>query len=1059
MQPIPVNDETFAAALKICMIDGASAPLHTRRQAEEFLLQLSVSYEGLALALKIIDQEPVFNAVRLFWAFSTLIHHLPLAAVLPPAQCYHSAHQWLRRALVATDQPKVPEMVLNKHAQMMVVGMQEYWLQNHWPSVFSDLFLLVDEATGPPPASGAPQPPADVVLTYVLRFHAYVDERVVDQNVQKTKEQKDRDTAIKDKMRFDVIPRLVQTMYGTLCLYHHSHPDLAALCLDVVESYIDWADVSYFLNQEWMTLFYFLMNSPGLVSRVVECLNTLVEKGQPTAQLKLETLRAMRLVEAIPGIVEAVVQLELQRTQPTAALYRLEQGEGASEPNQYLSNVCNLVVSTATEASKVAATFPNEGLAILHAVVPFAVRLFDLPLYATKESVLPWLQLYVKTSLALPTEEEQIVASLLRQSLLPEDENLAFVEAVIEQRKQILNVTRVLNKKNPSLVTAHCWNVLQAVCGSGAAVTALPFQQVEAAVRYVYELGEGLPNMQSFLKDPNNDYARMITVLLQSSVIHHSSSVVHLAYFETLERFHPFFFHYKEAIPVLLTHILQSPNGICNRASWVRSKNCQIFTRLVGYLKAQLMEHSPQIISALFSILGHNETSPGVAAPPSGNLLPADRCDIYEGLGMLLASTDLTACAVVVQHIIGHLQQCKSMAYQTSASSQTLVKELAPAVADDIGYLSALVKGLGALEATRLPDSPPFAPKDVPFLPTGDGSNGGGGLFPARFELPSAVPEPANTSETLPQTVRVFFAVTESIMQVLETWGGLPMVRDKGIQFIQQVIKILGAECLGFLKAFVLKMLPGCTLLEAGKVCRVAQQAVQKTRALGANTMAEILPALLAKVIELGGEVGEVDRVLGVVSESVKERSEAFKNCFALLHTISHTGCIQCLQLPPCLPCVPILLQMLINALRTSPELELVQKSFQIVSRITAAWCSANSEVESWVLTRYIPAALDALVTWTLDAKTLSLVGDLGQVFISLTLKIGDRGLYALYNVFVAAPYHVSPQLANTFLCALKDSCSLAGNLDTRIPPSSKVRGPLREVGLAMQSNRLPQTG
>lgn len=57
-----------------------------------------------------------------------------------------------------------------------------------------------------------------------------------------------RNTLIKDRMREQSIPSLVESWFQILQTYQQSHPELTCQCLEVVGAYVSWIDLNLIAN-------------------------------------------------------------------------------------------------------------------------------------------------------------------------------------------------------------------------------------------------------------------------------------------------------------------------------------------------------------------------------------------------------------------------------------------------------------------------------------------------------------------------------------------------------------------------------------------------------------------------------------------------------------------------------------------------------------------------------------------------------------------------------------------------------------------------------------------
>lgn len=59
-----------------------------------------------------------------------------------------------------------------------------------------------------------------------------------------------RNTLIKDGMREQCIPHLVESWFQILQTYQQSHPELTCQCLEVVGAYVSWIDLNLIANDQ-----------------------------------------------------------------------------------------------------------------------------------------------------------------------------------------------------------------------------------------------------------------------------------------------------------------------------------------------------------------------------------------------------------------------------------------------------------------------------------------------------------------------------------------------------------------------------------------------------------------------------------------------------------------------------------------------------------------------------------------------------------------------------------------------------------------------------------------
>jgi exportin-T len=755
----------FTEALQLTHSFDPSVSQNARLDAEHYLMDLRASAEGLNLSFHIISNEAV-NEIRCFWAFNTIMHHLPvLANTVDAAQAselYRTLFSFIHRYLFASPTVVPADYIVNKHAQMMVVGLQVFY-PARWCTIFDDVFEMLNRRQ-----ASTYLPNTDLVTVYVLRIFEYVDERVVcvRDRQERGKQQRARDMELKDAMREKVMPRAVDMWYAILVSDARVRtPEVAKLCLSVVQTYIEWVDVALFMTADWINLLYFLLTASPLRVAACECLLSLVVKKQMPG-IKMESLRTLNVIDALPRMISL---FELPPPSEEAVLFIDAVAKftvAVAEQFLTLLETCSAMLEHASLAP--AAVIEVDGVVLqdrpfrvtpelleglssaLHAVVAHLVHILQLNLFDVRDAILGYLQLYLKSPFLLESEAVELLSTLFHQTRIPNmgtEEDRIWDDAVIDQRKVLHNLLRLLHRRHPDLVLSHLQCVLMTGLDRLATSGGVPNMRnsrttagadsddcdfsnpevLEAALRYFYEVGESL--RLETLKDPNEACTRLVQRLLTTeAVVNGDATCVHLAFFEVLGRYYLFFTYHPEYIPLLLQRLLLQPCGVMNTSDRVRARICYLFGYLLQVLKGQLGMYAPDMVNALHSIV---TTAPQLQA--------SDRRELYEATGILLsicsednssaaslmgesdawarpaAATHGDPAAVVPPEVLAEaarllgrkaelvhavVQSAVAVMQQASDSSRTSAGVGGSAadlpVADAISFLSALGKGLGA---------------------------------------------------------------------------------------------------------------------------------------------------------------------------------------------------------------------------------------------------------------------------------------------------------------------------------------------------------------------------
>jgi exportin-T len=734
------------------------------------------------------------------------------------------------------------------------------------------------------------------------------------------------------------------------------------------------------VTSEWMHLLYFVTTLPNLRQSGCDCLFNIVAKKQ-LPQVKFDTVTAVGIVNALPRIVGMV---------PVVS---------SDEEEAFMVSVVSLTNGLAEQLLACTDAGIAGAAEALHLVVAEVLRLFSIAHFQVRELTLPFVQLYIKSSALGDNEAGELLHLLYRHTIIsPSDWLPQQPDDVIDQRKTLHNLMRLMHRRFPQLVLDHCSRVVFQVV-SVSSPTELPNIEAEGAMRYLYELGE-LVRMDVVLKDSNSPFASMIYHLLNcASISGHPDPLVHLAYFELMDRYSQFFVHHRDQVAILLQQLLLMPCGITNGQHRVRSRICYLCSHMLQALKVQCVPHAGHIVSAMKDVFDR------------AALVTSDKLDLYEGIGTVMSVSDINMCVEVAERVLLHMDALANS--RASSDAEAAAVE----VADDIAYLSHLAKGIAGTDATKVPDSPPLVAK------RDDASSVGASGFP--LTLPPITP----TDSSQPP-LQVFWTVTLGVMRSVEHWSGSVLVRDRACLFMHQMVNILPHTSLcDVFEAFVKNMLQWASAAnELPKILRVVYQYVNRTRAASVAVVARLIPCLHERVALMCTNVQNIRSELGVVSEFVKEQAEGYRSYFAVLHAVSHCGCLPALFVEPALPVFGSILQLLVGAVYVSAEFDIPKQALQIMSRLVSQ-SSSQPEIPGPALFAFmndtaIPLMLDAFTVQGFDmkdAKNFFLISEFCQMVKALVTIVGDTALQAVYQVLTSAALQTSGDEAMAVCTRLRD--------------------------------------
>nr|XP_006817588.1 PREDICTED: exportin-T-like [Saccoglossus kowalevskii] len=172
--------------------------------------------------------------------------------------------------------------ICNKAAQLLsMVFVIEY--PHKWMTFFTDLHRLLSYGVK--------------AVDLYLRILMAIDSEVVDREIVHTTEDAQRNTLIKDAMREQCIPEMVEMWYMILRTYENSSSEVTCLCLEVIGAYVSWIDISLIANERFITLLLHHLSVDVLRESACDCLHEIISKG-------MNPMAKTQLVESLVSVLE-----------------------------------------------------------------------------------------------------------------------------------------------------------------------------------------------------------------------------------------------------------------------------------------------------------------------------------------------------------------------------------------------------------------------------------------------------------------------------------------------------------------------------------------------------------------------------------------------------------------------------------------------------------------------------------------------------------------------------------------------------------------------------------
>ncbi|XP_071190420.1 exportin-T isoform X6 [Salvelinus alpinus] len=586
-----------------------------RQKAMVYFEQLKESQDAWEVCAEALAKDIYSDDHVKFFCFQVLEHQIKYRhGGLSPVQqqlIRETLMKWLQCQLM-NSQPEKP-FIRNKAAQVFALTFVMEYL-THWPKFFYDLLSLV----------GLNPHGVDVYLRTLMA----IDAEVVDRDILHSPEEVRRNTLIKDGMREQVIPSLVESWYQILGAYQQSHPEITCQCLEVVGAYVSWIDLNLIANDRFINLLLSQMSVEDLREEACDCLFEIVNKGMdPTDKTKL--------IESLCQVLQSAGFFNVDQEEDVdflAKFSRLVNGMGQS-----------LVLSWTKLAKGGDVNAAAEALRALEAKVPLLLQLLVHDDDDISANIVGFCYDYLNVLKQFPlltdqqkTNVEVIMLAVMKKLTYDEEynfDNEGEDEAMfVEYRKQLKMLLDRLAQVSPDLLLEAVGRVFNNTVQRWQTAS---FMEVEVAIRLLYMLGEALPASHGahFSGDTAKTSALqdMMRTLVSSGLSGYQHTSVSLEFFETVVRYDKFFLVEPQHIPNVLMAFLDH-RGLRHSSPKVRSRVAYLFSRFVKTLHKHMNSFIEDILSRIQDLL---ELSPPENGFPA-LLTSDDQLFIFETAGVLI---------------------------------------------------------------------------------------------------------------------------------------------------------------------------------------------------------------------------------------------------------------------------------------------------------------------------------------------------------------------------------------------------------------------------------------
>uniref|UniRef100_A0A2K5DTW7 Exportin-T n=1 Tax=Aotus nancymaae TaxID=37293 RepID=A0A2K5DTW7_AOTNA len=462
-----------------------------------------------------------------------------------------------------------------------------------------------------------------------LRIRMAIDSELVDRDVVHTSEEARRNTLIKDTVREQCIPNLVESWYQILQNYQYTNSEVTCQCLEVVGTYVSWIDLSFIANDRFINMPLGHMSIEVLREEACDCLFEVVNKG-------MDSVDKMKLVESLCQVLQSAGFFSVDQVEDVDFLARfskLVNGMGQS-----------LIVSCSKLIKNGDIKNAQEALQAIETKVALMLQLLIHEDDDISSNIIGFCYDYLRILKQLTVLSDQqkanveaIMLAVMKKLTYDEEynfENQGEDEAMfIEYRKRLKLLLDRLAQVSPELLLASVRRVFSSTLQNWQTTR---FMEVEVAVRLLY-MAEALPVSHGahFSGDVSNASALqdMIRTLVTSGVSSYQHTSVMFEFFETIVRYEKFFTVEPQHIPRVLMAFLDH-RGLRHSSAKVRSRTAYLFCRFVKSLNKQMNPFIEDILNRIQDLLELSPLENGHQSLLSSD----DQVFIYETAGVLIVN-------------------------------------------------------------------------------------------------------------------------------------------------------------------------------------------------------------------------------------------------------------------------------------------------------------------------------------------------------------------------------------------------------------------------------------
>ncbi|CDM63499.1 Exportin-T [Caenorhabditis elegans] len=555
-----------------------------------------------------------------------------------------------------------------------------------WSSFFNDLFSFFSDNIND-----------RKVAFFYLKVLLAIDTEVVNRDIQRSKNESDRNIKIKDAMREICINEIAKS-WLTIANALPEDNVIQCLVLDNIASYVDWIELDLVANDYVMPLIISKFQNPATSESATAAVCSLLEKGMPAEKKVGLTLTIMTVLRS-NGLLTVNDNNDEEEVTRVGSL--------VNTLGLVLLDVQNkLCASSILEKEQECCVQEMAGLAE-PALVVLNNEDPDLSCMC-----IDYIRAYCSFLLKFHPNEtnfiEKVIRAGLQRYVMNDDmtvggdgeDEVEFQEF----RRELRSMLNVIGLKRPEAIINAVEPWTAEVTSGGSSI---PVNRIEALLNVIFHLHEIIPSnmLQSPREGISQRAARLPIVILEGLVLDGRCPAIHVLYFELACRYERLLVLQPQ--PVVIPHIAAAfldQRGISISSANVRTRIVYLFCRFVKSHKTVLGPLVSEVITRLAPLLA---VSP--QADTNQLLSPEDQGYIFEATATLIVFGDLTS--EMKSQYVGELASTLAMKFENGLvelntararkADEETIQAILQFMSNIIGYSSRMSKAFNNAQSMK----------------------------------------------------------------------------------------------------------------------------------------------------------------------------------------------------------------------------------------------------------------------------------------------------------------------------------------------------------------------